>query len=317
MTSIEFQMPTEPGALVIAGPTASGKSDVALRLAEALDGVVINADSMQLYRELRILTARPGERDEAKVPHRLYGICAISEPCSVGRWLDLARREIFRARRDGRVPIVVGGTGLYLSALTDGLSQLPDIPPDIRSEVRARLRDQGPEALYRDLSLRDPAMAEQLKSGDSQRIARALEVLEASGRSLDQWRREAPCVPGLEGIWHGFVLERPRDLLYERCNARFDAMIEEGGLAEVAGIMHLRGHDDYPALKALGLPELMAHVAGECSLECAVSAAKQATRRYAKRQMTWFRNKMMSWNVVSEQQSESFYDKIMSKISQT
>lgn len=307
-------MPLEPAALVIAGATASGKSAFALALARALDGVIINADSMQLYRELRILTARPSEADEAAAPHRLYGIRSIAEPCSVGEWLALARAEISAARSAGKVPIIVGGSGLYLTSLSEGLSQLPEIPADVRDRVRARLKAEGAQALHAEL---DPEMAAALEPGDSQRVARALEVLLASGRSLAQWQREAALLPGLEGDWQGFVLEWPRAELYARCDARFDAMIAAGALAEVEALLPWRGRDDLPALKALGLPELFAHVAGECTLEEAAQAARQATRRYAKRQLTWFRNKMMSWNVVNAQQSESFLAKIIPKMSQT
>lgn len=295
----------DSAAILIAGATASGKSAVALRLAERLNGVVINADSMQVYRDLRVLSARPTEDEEARAPHRLYGVLSADDPCSVGRWLGWAREEVAAAQARGQLPIVVGGTGLYLSALTEGISVMPDIPDPVRRAVRERLRVQGVAGLHAELARRDPDMAGQLRPSDPQRIARALEVLEASGRSLRDWQAEPP-VGALDGRWLGIVLQLPRELLYARCDLRLEKMLDEGALDEVAALMARDLDPALPAMRALGVPDLMAYLRGECDRHSALSAAQTATRQFAKRQLTWFRNKMMSWKRLEAQDSESF-----------
>ncbi len=303
-----------PHPILIAGATASGKSAVALRLAAALDGVVINADSMQLYRELRILTARPTTADEALTPHRLYGIWPAAEPGSVGRWLALARTEVEAALEAGRTPIVVGGSGLYFNALTEGLVPVPEIPPALRERVRQRLARLGNVAFHAELAARDPAMARRLGASDPQRLQRAYEVVEATGRSLLDWQAETAAEGGLGMPWRGFVLGLPRVRLYRRIEARLDAMIEAGVLDEVRRLADLKLDPELPAMKALAIPELIRHLDGEIDLETALLAAKQATRRYAKRQLTWQRNKMHAWNQILTQESECFIDEIFSKM---
>lgn len=296
------------GVVLIAGPTASGKSAVAMRLAQALGGVVINADSMQVYREFRVLTARPSAADEARLPHRLYGFLPVSDPCSVGRWQALAEAEIAAAHGAGRLPVVVGGTGLYLTALTEGLAAIPAVPDEVRAGLRLRLRRDGLAALAGELARRDPEMAARLPAGDRQRILRALEVLEATGESLALWQRRRG-LPGLSMPWCGVVLDLPRATLYRRCDARFDAMLAAGALAEVEATM--TEDPELPAMKALGVPELRRYLRGESDRSAAVAAAQGATRRYAKRQQTWLRRKMISWNWIQEQDSTSFSDRIM------
>jgi tRNA dimethylallyltransferase len=284
-----------PGTILIAGPTASGKSALALAVAEKHRGTIVNADSMQVYRDLRIITARPTAAEEAQVPHRLYGHVDAAENYSVGRWCQDARAALDEARREGRLPILVGGTGLYFTALTLGLSAVPPTPPEIRAMVRARCDSEGAAALHAELARRDPAMAERLKPGDRMRIARALEVLEATGRSLTDWHRDGmPAILDPDGALKIF-LAVDRDELQRRIDARFDAMLAAGALDEVRALA-ARGLDPMlPAMKAHGVPWLRRHLAGEISLEVAAEGGKQDTRRYTKRQVTWFRHQMPGW----------------------
>ena len=294
--------------ILIAGPTASGKSRLAIELAQALDGVIINADSMQVYRELRVLTARPGAREEAAVPHRLYGITSAVAPFSVGRWLELVQTEITNACQAGRTAIIVGGTGLYFQALTEGMAEIPDIPEPARQAARAKLRALGPAGLHAALAARDPVMAARLKPTDPQRLVRAYEVIAGTGVSLATWQQR-PATTTLAPPWHGFVLNWPRQQLYRRCDERLAAMLDHGALKEVAELAAMDLDPGLPAMKALGVPELIRHSRGEIGRAQALAAAQQATRRYAKRQMTWFRNKMCSWIAINSQDSESFLEK--------
>ena len=286
-------------AVLIAGPTASGKSALALALAERHRGVVINADSMQVYRDLAILTARPDAATMARAPHRLYGILDAADACSVGRWHDLARTGIEAAWRAGRLPILVGGTGLYFRALLHGLAPVPAIPHEVRARIRERLAIKGPEALHHELAERDPAMAARLRPTDSQRIVRALEVIEATGRSLAAYQETTE--PGAlrdadrEGRVLKVVLDLAREELYRRIDARFLAMIERGALEEVRRLV-ARGLDPgLPAMKALGVAPLARHLAGVIDRAEAVRLGRQESRRYAKRQMTWFRTQAGDW----------------------
>lgn len=292
--------------LIVAGPTASGKSALALRLAEALGGVVINADSMQVYRELRILSARPSPEEEGRAPHRLYGVLSAAEPCSAARWRDMAKAEIEAAWAAGRLPIVAGGTGLYLGALTEGLSPIPDVPEAARAEARADLRRLGNAAFHARLAAQDPVMAARLDPGNSQRIVRAWEVLQATGRSLAEWQAMPP-QGGLTAPCMTVLLLPPRRWLYARIDARFLEMIEAGALDEVAALDHMGLAADLPALKALGIPELRRHLRGEMGRDQAILAAQQATRNYAKRQMTWFRRRC---DVASLRLGEQFSDSL-------
>jgi len=295
------------GALLIAGPTASGKSALALALAERLGGVVVNADSMQVYRELRILTARPTAEEEARAPHRLYGMVSATEPFSVGGWLPRARAAIDEALAAGRPAIVVGGTGLYFMALLHGLTPAPSAPPEIREAARRRFAELGAEAFRAELLLRDPG-AGHLR--DPQRLMRAWEVAEATGQPLSAWRNR-PSEGAYAGPWLGVVLDPPRPALYERIDRRFKGMMEAGALGEVRALGATA-----PALKATGVPELRAHLAGALSLDAAIAAAQQGSRRYAKRQLTWFRNKMRSWMWLDTQEIERNCDRIISKVSE-
>jgi tRNA dimethylallyltransferase len=284
---------SNPGTIVlIAGPTASGKSALAMTLAEKLGGVIVNADSMQVYRDLRIITARPSVEDERRVPHRLYGHVDAAENYSVGRWCEEAAAALAVTARTAQTAILVGGTGLYFSALTRGLAAVPPIPPEIRDEVRARLLSDGAAALHAELKWRDPAAAARLMPGDRARITRALEVVLATGRSLIDWH-ETNKPPGLDAARAAKIFLMPdRDELLRRIDARFDAMMAAGALGEVR-VLAARGLDPaLPAMKAHGVPWLIRHLAGELPLDQAVAEAKRDTRQYTKRQATWFRNQL-------------------------
>lgn len=280
-------------AVLIAGPTASGKSAAALALAERLDGALINADSMQVYREARILTARPDDVALSRAPHYLYGYVSASEPWSAARYQADALQALKDARARGRTPIFVGGTGLYFEALTRGLAEMPPVPGSVRSEVRARHAQLGAEAFFAEFAARDPETAARLGASDTQRVLRASEVLEASGRSISEWQRTPGLAPlaGLELAC--FVLSPPRAELHHRIDARFDQMMAAGAMDEAANLRSIS--PALPSAKILGLRELLAVLDGVWDIETAKSSAKAATRQYAKRQLTWFRHRMADW----------------------
>jgi tRNA dimethylallyltransferase len=278
--------------IVVAGPTASGKSGLALSIAEAFGGTVINADSMQVYRELAVLTARPGPDVAARAAHCLYGTLSGAEVCSAGRWREMALAEIARVWEMGDLPVVAGGTGLYLRALERGLSPLPEVPPAIRATARTRHAEMGGAAFHAGLAKRDPEAAARLHPSDSQRLIRAWEVLEATGRPLADWHR-AGAAGGLACRRLRLVLAPPRAALYAACDGRFLDMMAAGALDEVRHLLALRLDPSLPVMKALGVVPLADHLAGKISLDEAVAAAQQATRRYAKRQLTWLRTQML------------------------
>jgi len=279
--------------LVIAGPTASGKSALAMALAQTLDGTLINADSMQLYRELSLLSARPTDAEMARIPHRLFGILPASEPCSAGRWRELALGAIAATRAEGRLPILVGGTGLYLETLMRGIADLPPIPDGIRASLQARMKaPDGVASLFAALEACDPVTASRIEPTDRQRILRALELFEATGKPLSAWQAETGRTPpsGLAFATH--LLMPPRGALYAACDRRFARMVAAGVLEEVKALLALKLDPALPAMKAIGVAELGAHLAGASGLETAIAAGQQATRRYAKRQYTWFRHRL-------------------------
>ncbi|MGC1695401.1 MAG: tRNA (adenosine(37)-N6)-dimethylallyltransferase MiaA [Pseudolabrys sp.] len=282
-------------AVLIAGPTASGKSALALTLAENLGGVIVNADSMQVYRDLQVITARPTPEEEARVPHRLYGCVDAAENYSVGRWCRGVGDMLNEIAAQGRVPILVGGTGLYFKALTGGLAVVPQIPAEIRVQVRARLANEGVAPLYADLLLRDPATAHRLMPNDRSRICRALEVVEATGRPLSDWHKEG--MPALVDPARAakIFLTCERKQLVARIEARFAAMLDAGALDEVRVLAARQLDPLLPAMKAHGVPWLIRHLKGEISRDEAAAGAVMDTRRYAKRQLTWFRNQMKDW----------------------
>ncbi len=290
---------TAADAILIAGPTASGKSAFALDLAERRGGMIVNADSMQVYRELRIVTARPSEDDQARAPHRLYGFRTGAEPYSVAQWLNDAAGAISQARAQGLVPIFVGGTGLYFKALLEGLSPVPEIPEDIRSYWRERGKVETSRALHALLAERDPAAAAQLRPSDGQRIVRALEVVEATGQSLTHWQ-QAEGTPLLKADrTEKYVVAPDRAGLYRACDARAAQMIEAGGIDEVAALLRLGLDPGLPVTRAIGVRPLSAYLRSEIDLDTALQRLQTETRRYAKRQLTWARRNMISWTWVN------------------
>jgi tRNA dimethylallyltransferase len=290
-------------AVLIAGPTASGKSALALSLAERTGGIVINTDSMQVYRDLRIITARPTPGEEARVPHRLYGHVDAGVNCSAGMWVTDAAAVLAEARAQHRLPIFIGGSGLYFKALTRGLSAVPPIPPEVREDIRARLDRDGVEALHGLLAQRDPVAAERLKPRDRTRVARALEVIEATGRSLADWHRDGlpPLLP--PDRVKAVFLAPDREVLYARIDARFGAMLDAGALEEVKALAERHLDPLLPAMKAHGVPALIRHLRGEISLDEAAGIGRADTRHYAKRQFTWFRHQLPEFQWVRPEEA--------------
>jgi tRNA dimethylallyltransferase len=292
-----------PPTLVVTGPTASGKSALALAVAARLGGTIINADSMQVYRELAVVTARPTAADEAVCPHVLYGHVPAAHAYSVGRFVIEAAAAIDAAHDARLVPIIVGGTGLYLQALLTGLSAVPPVPPQIRARLRREAAEQPSGALYAELARRDPVMAGRLSAGDTQRVVRALEVLEATGRSLSEWQADtAPAaLPLAETI--RVALAPPRAELYARGDARIGTMIADGVVAEVEALSSLGLDPALPAMRAVGVPALLGHLGGDRDLETALDAMRRDTRHYVKRQMTWLRRTIFTFDKIFEKQS--------------
>jgi tRNA dimethylallyltransferase len=290
-------------AVLIAGPTASGKSARALEFARKTGGFIVNADSMQVYRDLRIITARPTVGEEARIPHRLYGHVDAAVNFSAGHWVADAAKVLAEARAQNRVPVFVGGSGLYFKALTRGLSAVPPIPAGIRESVRARLERDGVKALHAELVRRDPVSAERLKPRDRTRIARALEVAEATGRSLTDWHRDGlpPLLP--PGEFSALFLSPDRDQLYARIDARFDAMLATGALEEVTALAARKLDPLLPAMKAHGVPGLIRHLRGEITLAEAADIGRADTRHYAKRQFTWFRHQLPEFEWVKPEEA--------------
>ncbi|MGZ5987913.1 MAG: tRNA (adenosine(37)-N6)-dimethylallyltransferase MiaA [Rhizomicrobium sp.] len=297
-------------AILIAGTTASGKSRAALALAQRVGGVIVNTDSMQVYREPRILTARPTDADMALVPHLLYGHVPAREAYSTGRFQSDAGHALAEVRKTRRVPIFVGGTGLYFTALTEGLSEMPMVPSGVREAVRAHLEKTGNEAFHAALTLRDPELAAQLNPGDSQRMLRAFEVFEASGKPLSFWQKNAgkPVLAGLRLA--KFVLEVPRPVLRERIEARFRAMFATGAMEEALALENL--DPELPAAKIIGRRELLALHDGAMVEEQAIERAVIATRQYAKRQDTWFRNQLSGWTRIDAADDRNIITEMLS-----
>ena len=292
---------TSPKAILIAGPTASGKSALALRLAEQTGGTIINADSMQVYRDFRVLTARPTPAEESRVPHRLYGHVDAAENYSVGRWLADAEHALAEVAQTGAWPIFVGGTGLYFKALIWGLSSMPAVPETVRAKVRGAAEGVPAAELHARLVVRDPQTAGKLKPSDRQRILRALEIFEATGRPLAEWQA-SPGKPLIEPS-AAIFLAVDRKELGARIEARFDQMLADGALDEVRAFAARGLAASLPATKAHGAPWLMKHLAGEIPLEEAANAAKADTRKYSKRQETWFRHQLPQFKWLAPDQA--------------
>lgn len=290
--------------LLIAGPTASGKSALALRAAREIGGEIVNADALQLYADLRALSARPTPAETADVPHHLFGVADGADGWSVGRWVREATPLLADIAARGRTPVVVGGTGLYFKALTEGLAEIPPTPAAVRRSNEDMFDTLG-EARFRDLLAQvDPRAEARIAAGDRMRLTRAMEVFEATGRPLTAW--QADTAPALAAdSWTAVVIEPPREILYARCDARFDAMLADGALDEVRALL-ARGLDpNLPVMKAVGVRELAAHLRGETTVQAAAALARQETRRYAKRQLTWLRNQTPDWPRVTEMAADA------------
>ncbi|MFC3077076.1 tRNA (adenosine(37)-N6)-dimethylallyltransferase MiaA [Phenylobacterium terrae] len=295
----------EPRIWLIAGPTASGKSALAARLARETGGEVVGADSMQLYRDLQVLTARPSPTElQGEAPHHLMGIADAAEAWSVGRWVRAAEPLIAEILARGRPAIVAGGTGLYFAALTEGLADVPEVPPEVRAETAATYDALGEDAFRQTLAGVDHEAAARIAPGDRQRLCRAWEVHAATGVSLTEWQaRTRPVLA--PGSWRGVVLEPPRPALYDRCDARLEWMVANGALDEVRALMARGLAPELPAMKAVGVRELADHVAGRASLQEALAAAQRETRRYVKRQTTWLRHRMAGWPRITALEPEA------------
>ncbi|THK35008.1 tRNA (adenosine(37)-N6)-dimethylallyltransferase MiaA [Ensifer sp. MPMI2T] len=279
-------------AILITGPTASGKSALAVELARRHGGVVINADSMQVYDTLKILTARPDETEMGGIQHFLYGHVPAGQAYSTGAWLREAEALVAQLREEGRLPVFVGGTGLYFKALTGGLSDMPEIPATIRDALRARLKEEGAEALHAELAARDPQTAAQLRPGDGQRIVRALEVIEAAGKPIHLFQQSCgPMIVDPDRAQKIVVLP-DRALLHSRIDRRFETMLQRGAVDEVRALLALDLSPDMPVMKAIGVQQIAAMLRGEIGEEEVIATGAAATRQYAKRQMTWFRNQL-------------------------
>jgi len=308
--------------IVIGGPTACGKSGLALAIAENFDGIIVNADAIQVYRDLRILTARPTEEEEKRIPHRLYGILDAKESCSAGTWQALALKEIENIQNIGKLPIIVGGTGLYLKALTEGIAPIPKIPLSVRKSVREFYSEVGKAEFYTQFTKKDPITAARIQPNDAQRLMRAWEVMEATGKSISLWQEEKMQSPNLKFT---MVVGTPlRETLYAACDKRIFNMISDGVLEEVKALMIRFQNEKFnnlPVFKAIAFKEFSSYLAGDTTLDIAITKAQQQTRRYAKRQMTWFRNQTnieagnKKRNVKVLKYSYLNHDKIISDIS--
>jgi len=306
---------TRKPVILVVGPTASGKSNLALVLAKKFGGTIINADSMQIYQDLKIITARPNKEALSHVPHELYGVLSIEQRCSVGQWRRLALSSISTAHDYCRLPIVVGGTGLYVRALTDGLHPLPKVPLHIRKELNERARTDGASVLYKELIQCDPDTAAMLNPNDRQRIVRAMEVFLHSGKGLSQWRQGVTDNDAKKLHFYSIRMNPPRDVLYEIINMRFEKMLQEGAIEEVQNLLRLKPPDDHPLIKAVGVRPIIAYLNKEIAHSQLVELGRGDTRRYAKRQLSWFRNKNISNLQLETKYSEIILPKIFSEIS--
>lgn len=296
LSSLVNKQSALPPVVIIAGPTASGKSAHAMDVARERNGVIINCDSVQIYDAFPILSARPQPEEMQEIPHKLYGALHPDNPCSAGNWREMAEPIIEDALQSLQTPVICGGTGLYIKALTDGLSAIPDIPEEIRRDVNARQKKHGNPGFYALLQERDPVMAARLHPHHTARLIRAYEVIEATGRSLAEWQKDERIGPPPHWRFEIIKLMPPRDALYERCNTRFDTMMSAGALEEAADFLKKiedgMVRNDTPAARTLGFRPLCRYIKGEISLDEAIERARAETRRYAKRQVTWFKHQL-------------------------
>ena len=296
--------------LVLFGPTASGKSKLAMSVANKCNAVIVNCDSKQLYKEIPIITAQPTLEDMQKVEHEMYGIISVAEHCSVARWIDMVKPIIKKIWSEGKVPLLVGGTGLYIKHLINGMPQIPDISDDIRMQVRENINNKGSKYIHAQL---DNEMQEKLQPADSQRVARAYEVLIQTGKSLYYWQN-MPAVPVLENaLFSQFFLSPQREEVYKNCNMRFNTMINTGVIEEIKNLYDMQLSESLPSMKAHGVPEIAAYIRGDLNLDEAIIKAQRNTRRYIKRQFTWFRSQMPEANII---EGDEKVEKILSIIKQ-
>jgi len=284
--------------IIIGGATASGKSSLAVKLALDKDAVIINADSMQLYKELPIITAQPTAQEQQVISHKLYGTIQASEHCSVAKWINLARIEINEALAANKTPILVGGTGMYIKSLIDGLSEIPDISDEIKQFSTKLMEKIGAEEFHKKLSEIDPIIANRLPTSDRQRMIRAYNVHQQTGITLSDWQKKPNKIFYPKESFKGIFLNIEREKLYDNCNKRFLKMLDEGALREVEQLMKQNLNPNLPACKALGVPEITTYLTGEYEKEEMIEKAQTATRQYAKRQLTWFKNQFADWEVV-------------------
>lgn len=300
--------------VIIAGPTASGKTGLALKVAEQFNGEIVNADSMQVYEELSVLTARPTPDEISRVPHHLFGCMSAAERCSAGKWLTMAQAAISDIHQRDALPVVTGGTGLYLKALTTGLASVPQVPPEMIDSITEHLDDIGGEAFKAELAAVDRTTADRLPASDRQRLIRAAAVFAATGRTLTDWQHAQPEAPGYAGRFLSIVLMPPREEMYAQIDARFDQMMASGAMTEAEAFAKLGLSGDLPASRAVGVAELLRVIKGEWELEFAIEKAKTSSRHLAKRQITWFKRQIHTDLLVSEKYSERNDEKIFSFI---
>lgn len=310
---MEHQFDRTTDTIIIAGPTASGKSALAIDLAHHHDGVIINSDSMQIYKDLSVVTACPDEAERSAAPHRLYNCLDGAQNCSVGKWLEWVRAEVSDVRSQGKLPILCGGTALYLNAAQFGISAIDEIPVDLHEAVIAEHRAKGGAAMLEALSAFDPVIAGRLSAGDSQRITRAIEVYRHTGRPLSDWQADAQ-TGMLSGQFYNIVITPDRDELYPRINLRFAQMWDQGAVEEVAALLARQLDPKLPVMKAVGVPQIAHYLAGQWDKAYAIEDAQKWSRRYAKRQFTFFRNNFMTNYQINETYSKSKKTRIFSEI---
>ena len=308
MIAHQFPIDRADAFVVVAGPTASGKSAMSLDIARQIDGNIINADSLQVYRDLNILSARPDAASLLAVPHALYGVMDGADRCSVGIWLELARLAVAEARNAGKVPILVGGTGMYLNASLMGISTIPDIPKHVRTEMTAMHKKMGAERFHATLNTYDPVLASRLASSDKQRLIRGMEVFMHTKTPLSWWQKQ-PLVGRINGCGHTVVLNPPREAVYKSIDCRLESMVEKGAIEEVERLVARQLDPGLPVMKALGVSQIARFLKGTLTRDDAIFQAKQASRHYAKRQMTWIRNNFISNYEINETYSKSLLEK--------
>ena len=312
--TMETKFNRDQDVIMIAGPTASGKTALAIDIAHIVDGVIINGDSMQIYDDLSILTACPSEEEQNEAPHHLYNHLDGAEACSVGKWMGLVREEVEKARQKGKVPILCGGTALYLNAAQHGISAIPDIPETLHLQVMAEHRSLGGEAMLAHLKIIDPEIGNRLAPGDSQRITRAIEVFRHTNRPLSAWQNDPP-QGQLTGNFVNISILPERASLYERINQRFDLMWDRGAVEEVGRLLARNLTPTLPVMKAVGVPQIARYLQGECNKQTAIEEAQRESRRYAKRQFTFFRNNFITNFEIDETYSArkkfEFFSKIL------